>query len=302
MRALRGRERPASRGRFLRGLVGWLLPVPVQNIILSAAYSLKGIRIDNADLKNRHRGRRAFVIGNGPSLGKQDLKPLADEITIGANSFYKHPDSDQVKLKYLCIGDASFMTDEPKSVEWHRVIEKRMPETELILQPRARPLIEKYGLYANHKVRYFRRGVAQPVPELLELDLTRPINVGVTTGTTLCIPLAIYLGCTEIYLVGFDANWLDSYTASYHFYETHEQFPEFDTLGKDQRWEMYEDQLNVVLRDFEAHRLLATRARQLGVKIWNATEGGRLDMYPRTHYEDVVARISKTIAGQPQAR
>jgi hypothetical protein len=295
-RVLRGRERHASRNRFLRDAIGWLVPIPLQNAILAAAYAWKGVRVDNADLKNRHRGRRAFVIGNGPSLGKQDLQPLADEITIGANSFYKHPHSDAVNLKYLCIGDPGFMTDEPRSVDWHRMIEKRMPRTELILHPHARQLIEKYGLYTHQRVRYFRRGVNHPVPELIDFDLNRPVNVGVTTGTTLCIPLAIYLGCTEIYLLGFDANWLDNYTASYHFYQTHEQFPEYDTLGKDQRWEMYEDQLLVILREFETHRLIATRGRQIGVKIWNATEGGRLDMYPRIRYEDVIAGHPRSVA------
>jgi hypothetical protein len=263
--------------------------VPIQNVLLPAANRWRGIQVHNEDLKNRHAGRRAFVIGNGPSLGRQDLRPLANEITIGANSFYKHPHADAVRLKYLCIGDASFMTDEPKSVTWHRLIEEHLPDTELILHPDARHLIARHGLYAKHKIRYFHRGIGQPIAELVELDLNRPINVGVTTGSMLCIPLAIHLGCTEIYLMGFDANWLDSATASYHFYQTHDQFPEFDTLNKDARFAMYEDELIVILREFEAHRVLATRSRQIGVKIWNATDGGRLDMHPRVRYEDIVA-------------
>jgi hypothetical protein len=35
--------------------------------------------------RNRHAGRRAFVVGNGPSLAKMDLGLLRNEITFGSN-------------------------------------------------------------------------------------------------------------------------------------------------------------------------------------------------------------------------
>ena len=126
------------------------------------------------------------------------------------------------------------------------------------------------------------------IPELIDFDLTKPINVGNTTGTHLAIPLAVYLGCTEIILLGFDCNWLESYTGSYHFYETHDQFPEFDALKTDDRWGRYEDHLIFALRDFEAHRLIAERTGQLGITVKNATGGGLLDMYPRVRFEDCI--------------
>jgi hypothetical protein len=148
-------------------------------------------------------------------------------------------------------------------------------------------LIARHGLYRAHEVYTFRRGVTHFVPELLSFDFTKPIDVGATTGTMLSIPLAFFLGAREIVLLGFDANWLDSYTTSYHFYASHEQFPEFDSLAADHRWPRYEDQLIMALRDHEAHRLIATRAAQLGVRIVNATGGGRLDVYPRVRYEDL---------------
>ena len=34
------------------------------------------------------RGERAFVIGNGPSRNKFDLKFLKDEVTFGVNEIY----------------------------------------------------------------------------------------------------------------------------------------------------------------------------------------------------------------------
>src|SRR5258708_28843911 len=45
----------------------------------------------NEVFRDRHKGQRCFIIGNGPSLKKQDLSPLANEITFVTNSFYVHP-------------------------------------------------------------------------------------------------------------------------------------------------------------------------------------------------------------------
>ena len=40
------------------------------------------------DFHNLHKGRRAFVVGNGPSLKKLDMSMLRDEITFGANRVF----------------------------------------------------------------------------------------------------------------------------------------------------------------------------------------------------------------------
>jgi hypothetical protein len=268
-------------------MTNWTVPAKVQNVLLGAGYAISGLSVrENRRLRNRHPGRRCFVIGNGPSLGGMDLKALAGEITIAANSFYKHPDAERIGLTYLCIGDPKFMIDEPRAVEWHRIIAAKLPAASFMLNPDARALIQKHDLYRNREVFYFRRGVVTEHPELVDFDMAKPINVGNTTGTHLAIPLAVYLGCTEIILLGFDCNWLESYTGSYHFYKSHEQFPEFDALKTDDRWGRYEDHLIFALRDFEAHRIIADRTRQLGISVKNATAGGLLDMYPRITLAD----------------
>ena len=38
--------------------------------------------------KDKHKGQRCFIIGNGPSLNKMDLTALKDEITFGLNRVY----------------------------------------------------------------------------------------------------------------------------------------------------------------------------------------------------------------------
>src|SRR5262245_47505455 len=152
----------------------------------------------NARLARRHEGARIFVIGNGPSLGGMDLRPLAREITIGMNSFYKHPHAADVGLKYLCVGDPHFMKDEPRSVEWHNTLVEKNPAATFMLHEDARPLYERHRIAAGRAVHHFRLGLPVSTPSSVNVDFTRPLNVGVTSGTLLGIPLALHLGAREI--------------------------------------------------------------------------------------------------------
>lgn len=243
-----------------------------------------------AKLAGRHAGGgRCYVIGNGPSLKGMDLRPIAGHCAIGANSFYKHPDAAAIGLKYLCIFDPHFMRDEQRSVDWHRTVASRLPGTTMVMHHSARSLVAKHDIYAGREVYYVRSGFQTHAANHVDFDFTRPRNVGMTTGSSIAIPLAIYLGFKEIVLVGFDCNWLSDTGASYHFYDTHEYFPEFDSIDKDGRGYGYEELLRIILREFESHRLIRARAEALGVRIVNATRGGLLDAYERADFDALVA-------------
>jgi len=240
-------------------------------------------------LERRHAGeRRCFVIGNGPSLKGMNLRPLAGEFTIGANSFYKHPDASAIGLKYLCIFDPHFMQDQPRAVEWHQTVAQKLPGTTLLLHESGRPLVTRHGLYAGREVHYTRPGFQTHALRYVDFDFRRPRNIGMTTGSSIAIPLAIFLGFREIVLIGFDCNWLADTGKSYHFYDTHEYFPEFDSIDKDGRGHGYEAFLRIIQREFESHRLIRAKAESLGVRIVNATRGGLLDAYERADYDALV--------------
>ncbi len=275
----------------LRIAADWCVGPRLQEAVLHAWSRIASpILKENVALRGRHAGeRRCFVIGNGPSLKGMDLKLLAEEYTIAANSFYKHPDARLIGLDYLCINDPHFMTDEPRTVAWHRTIAEKLPHTRMLLNESAHPLVERHHLYPGQDVHYVKIGRSTRYASSINIDLSKPLNVGVTTGSSLAIPLALSLGFREICLIGFDCNWLADTSASYHFYQTHEFFPEFDSVVADNRGFKYEDELRTSLGEFESHRLLRQKAEQIGVRIVNATAGGLLDVYPRTAYADLVA-------------
>ena len=62
----------------------------LKNVDLLSSFE-KTILAENIKFKAIHKGQRAFVIVNGPSLKYQDLSFLKNEITFTASSFWKHP-------------------------------------------------------------------------------------------------------------------------------------------------------------------------------------------------------------------
>src|SRR5262245_5805286 len=64
--------------------------------------------------KNCHlQQRRCFIVGNGPSILKQDLTLLRNEITFVTNWFILHDLYEQISPTYLCVSDeATFRGDD----------------------------------------------------------------------------------------------------------------------------------------------------------------------------------------------
>jgi hypothetical protein len=273
------------------GLRDWFIPPTWMGMLSRMKYRVtkpETLRLlaRNRQFLNRHAGARCFVIGNGPSLKTQDLRPLAGEVTIVANSFFQHPDHALISPRYYCVGDSQFVADQPNSVAWMRELEAALPNMNLFVLPVARTTFAKHGLFKNHNVFHVDHvRMARTVKEV-RIDLTRPLNVGYSTGSGFSIPLALYLGFHEIYLIGFDANWLaDVNHGSIHFYDTNKYFPHFDsTAGEGHSMEL---QLASCHLEFVSHRLLRDKAASMGAKILNATNGGWLDMYPRVRYESL---------------
>ncbi len=58
-----------------------------------------------ADLRGVHAGKRAFVVGNGPSLRLEDLKRLEGEITFASNKIYLAYDSIDWRPSYYTVCD-----------------------------------------------------------------------------------------------------------------------------------------------------------------------------------------------------
>ena len=223
-------------------------------------------------LNGEYPASRCFVMGNGPSLLKCDLTLLKDELTVGSNAQY-------------LIWDSMGFTPNFLTVEDRLVAEDRASELCAMDQPLKvfpRDLSYCLGESKNTVFINFVRGY-KPFPRFSS-DFEKVVYWGGTVSF-LNLQLAYYLGCKEIYLIGFD-----------HYY----QIPDFveshvitsqgddvnhvhaDYFGKGFRWHD-PNLLRMEQAYLEARRFLEAN----GVKVFNATVGGHLEVFERVDYAQI---------------
>ena len=245
----------------------------------------------NEQFRGRHRGRRCFVIGNGPSLKSQDLTPLADEITFVTNYFHLHPIvGESWQPTYYCLTDpALFDGREPLSS--FREIVSRITSASFFVSHHAFEFLEKTSALPPERTYYIASCEGISGSESLRPDLTKA-TPGVQTVVQLAIMAAIYMGCTSIYLLGLDHDWLAHGGSHLNFYSDEE--PENQPAGNLPGWS-YHSMLDAVLTMWKVYELQERMAESAGIKIINATRGGFLDVFERASYEKIIA--NKTPAG-----
>lgn len=237
----------------------------------------------NAVFRNCHAGKRCFVIGNGPSLAQQDLTPLANEITFAASGFWKHPIVERWQPTYYCFADPLFFDGSESSLNFFRQLRTRIHETTFILPSSAARMVQNHQLVSDECAYYVAFGDSLSRGGLGTITLTEKIPA-VINVVQLAMLAALYMGCSPIYLLGLDHDWLAHRGPDRHFYsggilEKHPQ-----VVSKLEEYS-YKYLMECQLELWRGYESLQEFARQQGLKIFNATAGGFLDVFPRTEFE-----------------
>jgi uncharacterized Rossmann fold enzyme len=66
--------------------------------------------------KDIHKGKRCFIIGNGPSLKMEDLDKLKNEYTFAANKIYLAFEETDWRPTYYCIQDLKLFLRDFESI------------------------------------------------------------------------------------------------------------------------------------------------------------------------------------------
>lgn len=227
-------------------------------------------------LKNRHKGKRAFIIGNGPSLRKTDLRLLKDEVTIGCNGLFLIFDEMGYLPTYYTVEDRLVAEDRAEVIN-------RITGTTKVF-----PADLKYCLKADSDtifINFLRK--YEGFPKLTESFETHVYWGG--TVTLLNIQLAWYLGIREVYLIGVDHNYQPPTNADEqkgpviksHSNDVNHFHPDYFGPGyryHDPKVERMEEAYIEAKRFFEKN----------GGVIYNATAGGKLEVFPRVLFESIV--------------
>lgn len=242
----------------------------------------------NRDLmkfKDKHKGQRCFIVATGPSLTIEDLELIKDEVCFGVNSCIKSFDKTQWRPRYLCVSDwrvweriGAEICEVSKEIETLflgksagvcslgncvQFVQDERPSTYLETEYRKRTKKEKKScrLYLSQKPDYY-----------------------FCDGPTVIfsvIQLAVYMGFSEIYLLGTDCNY----------------------QGKD-LYSSFASYQNAPIPDNAEEKLIFSyikvkqelEERKIGVKIFNVTRGGMLEVFERKHLESVLNSDKKDLS------
>jgi len=250
---------------------------PTWNIERRRLKRLEGIHGDR---------ERCFIIGNGPSITGQDLTLLKDEIVFVNNDFFMHDDYRRIDPTYHCLCNVAFYYENRLDEYRYNLLDEKTKNVIKFLSLPMRDIVRQYGLFADHEIYYLNFAGDRRVWERNEisLDIARQVYLGDTLIIDFCLPLAYYMGFKYVYLLGCECDYkvdeAEDYSAGY-FYDTsqvsNENRRSQDYLRKDWQQHIFIS-YSVAKREFESR----------GRKIFNATRGGRLDVFERVEYESLI--------------
>ena len=185
----------------------------------------------NIELKDKHKGKRCFILGSGPSIKKEDLKPLKNEIVFALNNFYVHEDFDEIMSgdvdKYYMTAPIHLPQTEEEWKAWFEDMEANMPKNANMLfglnvyDSNIKYIFDKYGLFKEHNINWYFAGVnASEYYKFNEKDIDMTNMIwSANTVSIYALVAAIYMGFDEIYLLGMDHNYMCTSEKDWRFYK-----------------------------------------------------------------------------------
>ncbi len=275
-----------------------------RNYIAPQIYSVRdrGILSKNLEIKNKHAGRRCFIIGGGPSIANINLSQLSREYTFVVNEFEKNNQYSSLAPKFHIIAD-NYNENAPEY--WRGRFQEKdrniSTKTTIITGIGAIPAINKYGLFKNHRVYYIgTQGIfTNNLPFNIGLDryVPNPKN-----SVLMCMLAATWMGFDEIYLLGCEHSFLAqklgpskslSWSHSYEDETSNLDNANIEVLKKyisqKELKSNYELSMANMLQLFCNYRLFYAKARKTNpnLKIFNATPNSFLDVFPMINFEDI---------------
>ena len=251
------------------------------------------VLLKNKHLLNLYRGRRAFVLGNGPSLNEVDIHRLSGELLFTVNDFGSHPAVRTIQPTIHCFADPNYFKypDNFRPV-FLRVLDN-LPNTIYVMPTIARAVVQELGLFPEERSYYCRLVGSMGHHQLMHVDLTKPI-LGAQTVSHLALAVAIYTGCNPIYLMGMDMSWLAHPNKQIHFSSVYEADAKPIHINANLD---YCDHIESGVLVFQGFRALKRAADARGQQIYNASSGGFLDVFPRIPFETALQPIPQVSAG-----
>ena len=279
---------------FLKKFIYWTVPAGIYencktnfNWNALSYYYFNGLDLfkKNQEYKNKHNGKRCFIVCNGPSVVEQDLTLLKNEIVFTVSNGYMHKNFDILSPKYHCVPGLTYTEkfNEYDAVGWFQDMDRNLSRSEIFLNYTEEILVRKHNLFKERKVNYIFCGRKFKRNEHKIVDLTKIIP-GVASVPVMCLVIAMYMGFKKIYLLGVEHN-------EYVNREYKYAFEQYFTKGKISILNEKNLLLVTQLESLETKVILWKQylnilsiAQKNNIEIYNTTIGGSLDVFPRISY------------------
>jgi hypothetical protein len=239
----------------------------ITNYILNRQYKRYTDMINK--LHNKHKGDRCFIIGTGPSLNRTKFSLIKNEILFGVNTLFRGLEKYGIDCKYWCIGDEQLFDS----------IYKPLLNLDTILF-----LAGYAGRHYLKKKKYYEQ-YEQNKPILLKRigdineNYIKNALKGLYSGGTVMIEslqIAHHMGFDEVYILGCDCD----FSGQFHFdgkEHEHTSNKTQEEINSEKLWR----------RIFNAYRLCKKMFEEDGRTIYNATPGGKLEVFKRKGLEEL---------------
>ncbi|GAL22076.1 hypothetical protein JCM19235_2770 [Vibrio maritimus] len=232
-------------------------------------------------LKNKFKGERCFILGNGPSLNKCDLSLLEGEYTFGVNGIYYKHQSEGFKPTFYVVEDRHVMSDNLVEINDFDCEYKFFPVDYKHLLSN-----HKNCLFFNMDTGFYQKPSSYYSIPRFSMEADRVLYCGQSV-TMINLQLAAYLGFDEVYLIGMDFSYdipksavIEDTTITSTEDDPNHFHPDYFGAGK--KW--HDPQLDKVLLSYKMMDLIY---KAQGKSIINATVGGKLELFERVDYYSI---------------
>ena len=232
-----------------------------------------------AALKNKYSGQRCFLIGNGPSMLAEDLDHMVDEYTFGCNLIHKIYDQTKWRPSFLCVSDSGITRTNSRQIidnlDGSMLLIREFAYRYLHVKPwDAIQLpyisVEGYKVHGNILAYHY---------------------ISHATVMSMMLEMAFYMGFKEIYLVGVDGT--SASKKGSHF--TDNYFTQaMKVYGDGVKKKLYKDYdpakraAYLQQRSLDIFAQLKEYADKKGIKVYNATRGGYVEVFDRADLDEVL--------------
>jgi hypothetical protein len=223
------------------------------------------------EFKDKYKGKRCFIVATGPSLLIEDLEKLNGEYCFGMNSICKLYDRTTWRPDFYGIQDIMVYDAMKEALEATAAELNNVFVSELLAEKRNLPA--EYIVYPFNSYYHDYDAEIQRFHAKFSDNALRMVYDGYSITYSL-LQIAIFMGFTEIYLIGVDCNYEKG--KKNHIVESG----------------------HVDRRAYQAHKKMTTAfkvaaefaAAHPQIQIINCTRGGKLEVFPRKSLEDVLRK------------